>query len=64
MRDLSNLAALLATLALGAAAWWLTRGATAYLITNLIGALVLWVVLVMLTIGLAGALAKTLREGR
>lgn len=50
--------ALLAVLALGFAAWWETRAATAYLVVNLIGALVLWVVLTFMTALLTAALRK------
>lgn len=56
-----NIAALMATLALGVAAWWLTHDATPQRLVNLAGAIVLWVVLQLIVVVLSGQLAKALR---
>lgn len=55
-----NLVALLTTLALGGVSWALTREATDYLIVNLIGAIVLWIVLAFLVLAIGGMLTRAM----
>jgi len=58
----ANVAALATTLILGAAAWALTRDATPYYALNLVGAVLVWGLLVSLTVAFGAQLAKAFKQ--